>query len=593
MGHLLPKDVAEAAFLGVASSLLGRRWVGLDAGLIRQGAAIAQVAELPELAGRVLAARGVPADSAAVRAFLAPTLRALMPDPSVLRDMERAASRLVAATLAGERIAIFADYDVDGAASAALLLDWLAALGQSATLYVPDRVAEGYGPNFPAMQRLAEAHDLIVCVDCGTLAHEAIGAAAGAEVLVLDHHQGGETLPPALAVVNPNRQDERAGAELRALAAAGVVFLVLVAANRLLRAEGREGPDLLPFLDLVALATVADVAPLTGLNRAFVRQGLVVMARRARPGLAALADVASLTSAPTAYHLGYLLGPRLNAGGRVGGSDLGTRLLVTRDGAEAARLAAELDALNQERRSLEASVLAAAMAAAEARGTDGPLVWAAGEGWHPGVVGIVAARLKEWANRPAVVIALDGETGQGSARSVIGIDLGAAVAETVRDGLLMKGGGHAMAAGLSVRADGVEAAMERLAAALARQGADRLGPPDLCLDAVLAPRAATVELVEVLERAGPFGAGAPGPRVAVSGVLSHVRRLGERHIAVTLSADGGRLDAVAFGAFDGPLGPALEARQGMPVHLAGRLERDDWRGRRRARLRIEDAADPT
>ena len=377
------------AFLGVELSLTGRRWVGLSDDQDRLAEAIAQVQRLPLPVARVLARRGVAPDEAP--GFLAPALRDLLPDPMVLRDMGAAADRFLRALRDRQRIAVFADYDVDGGASAALLIVWLRAMGLGATLYIPDRIDEGYGPNVPAMQALGRAHDLIVCVDCGTLSHEPI-AAAGCDVIVLDHHLGGDTLPPAVAVVNPNRQDEAGG--LGHLCAAGVVFLVLVEANRRLRGEGVQGPDLMRLLDLVALATVADVAPLIGVNRALVRQGLAVMGRRERPGLVALADVARMTKAPDTHALGFLLGPRVNAGGRIGQADLGARLLATDNPAEAVVLAQRLDELNTERREIEAAVRAEAMAQAEARGTDGPLVWAAGEGWHPGVVGIAAARLR-------------------------------------------------------------------------------------------------------------------------------------------------------------------------------------------------------
>ncbi|MEM1315579.1 MAG: DHH family phosphoesterase, partial [Pseudomonadota bacterium] len=423
------------AFLGIERSALGRRWVGPDAGVERAGLAIAQATGVPEVVGRVLAARGVEAGEA--EAYLDPKLRDLMPDPSSLRDMDAAAARLVAAVQRGERIALFGDYDVDGAASTSLVLGWLRALGRDATVYIPDRMTEGYGPNAPAMAKLAQGHDLIVCLDCGTAALEPLEAAEGADVVVIDHHLGGEALPRALAVVNPNRQDEDGA--LGHLCAAGVAFLWLAAANRLLREAGRAGPDLMGMLDLVALATVADVAPLTGLNRALVRQGLKVMTRRARPGLAALADAARLTSKPEAYHLGYVLGPRINAAGRVGTSDLGARLLATGDASEAEALAERLEALNRERRDVEAAVLEAAIQQAEARGVEGPLVWAAAEGWHKGVVGIVAARLKERFERPAVVIGIDGAEGSGSGRSVPGVDLGADVAALAREGLLVKG----------------------------------------------------------------------------------------------------------------------------------------------------------
>lgn len=576
------------AFLGVGASLTGRRWVGLSPEAERLAEAIAQQTGLPGPLARTLARLGVAPEAA--EDYLEPRLRDLMPDPSEFRDMDRAAERLVAAVGRRERIAIFADYDVDGGASAALLIDWLRALGLSAELYVPDRIDEGYGPNPQAMAALAARHDLIVCVDCGTLAHEAIAAARGADVIVLDHHLGGETLPPALAVVNPNRQDEES--DYGYLCAAGVVFLCLVAGNRLLRAQGAPTPDLMGLLDLVALATVADVAPLVGLNRALVRQGLAVMARRQRPGLVALADVAGMRSAPAAFHLGFILGPRINAGGRVGQADLGARLLATRDPAEAAALAERLEALNAERRAIEAAVKEEALAQAEARGLDGPLVWAAGEGWHPGVVGIVAARLKEAANRPAVVIGLEGGEGKGSGRSVSGIDLGAAVAACAREGLLLKGGGHKMAAGLTVAADRLEVAMERLAALLARQGAGQLGPRDLLLDGVVGPAGVTVDLIEELERAGPFGAGAPAPRFALPAQrIAFAAPAGESHLRLTLADDGGaRLEAICFRAFEGPLGAALQQSAGARFHVAGRLEIDDWGGRRKPKLRLEDAA---
>lgn len=575
-------------FLGVATSATGRLWLGPGAETLRRAEALAQAAALAPPVAAVLARLGVAAQD--VGPFLAPKLRDLMPDPSRLRDMDRAAARLVQAVAGRERIAVFADYDVDGACSAALLLGWLRDLGLAASLYIPDRQDEGYGPNVPAMQELAAAHDLILCVDCGTLAHEPIAAAAGADVLVLDHHLGGETLPPALAVVNPNRQDETG--DLGHLCAAAVVFLLLVAANRLLRAEGRREPDLMALLDLVALATVADVAPLVGLNRALVRQGLAVMARRARPGLAALADVARLDAAPSAYHLGFLLGPRINAGGRIGRADLGARLLATADAAEARALAEQLDALNTERRGIEEAVRAEALAQAEARGLDGPLVWAAGEGWHPGVVGIVAARLKEVANRPAVVIGIEAGEGKGSGRSVAGVDLGGAVARLAAEGWLIKGGGHRMAAGLTVEAGRIEGAMARLGELLARQGAGAEAPRVLHVDGLLMPGAANVELIERLEAAGPFGAGAPAPRFALPALkVAFAARAGESHLRLTFADDAGaRLEAIAFRAFEGPLGPLLETHAGARFHVAGRLEVDSWGGRRRAKLRLEDAA---
>ncbi|MEL6209701.1 MAG: single-stranded-DNA-specific exonuclease RecJ, partial [Pseudomonadota bacterium] len=467
---------------------------------------------------------------------------------------------------------------------------WLRALGQSATLYIPDRIDEGYGPNPQAMGALARDHDLIVCVDCGTLSHDAITAAEDADVIVLDHHLGGETLPPALAVVNPNRADEPGG--LGHLCAAGVVFLMLVEANRRQRAAGGATPDLLALLDLVALATVADVAPLTGVNRAFVQQGLKVMARRDRAGLVALAEVARLDQPPSTHHLGFVFGPRVNAGGRIGAADLGARLLSTADPHEAAALAERLDALNTERREIEAAVRAAALEQAEARGLEAPLVWAAGEGWHPGVVGIVAARLKEATNRPAVVIGLYGEEGKGSGRSVGGVDLGAAIQRLASEGHLLKGGGHRMAAGLTVARNALEPAMARLSDLLAKQGAGNAGPSDLRLDGVLMPGAATPEMIEQIETAGPFGQGAPAPRFAFPDQrILEARQVGETHLKVSFGdGTGPRLDAIAFSAFDGPLGPALQGHGGMRFHLAGRLEINHWQGRARAQLRLSDAS---
>lgn len=573
-------------FLNVETSLTGRRWVGPTSEEDRLAEAMAQATHLPLALCHTLVKRGVsPADATA---YLAPALRDLLPDPLSLRDMATATERFLQAVRRRERIAIFADYDVDGGSSAALLLVWLRAMGREATLYIPDRIDEGYGPNIPAMQALGAAHDLIVTVDCGTLSHDPI-TAAGCDVVVLDHHLGGETLPPALAVVNPNRQDEDSG--LGHLCAASVVFLMLVEANRRLRAEGVQGPDLMALLDLVALATVADVAPLIGVNRAFVRQGLKVMARRDRIGLRALADVARMDQAPTPYALGFLLGPRVNAGGRIGQADLGARLLATDDPHEAAALAARLDHLNTERREIEAAVRAAAMAQAESRGLDGPLVWAAGEGWHPGVVGIVAARLKEATNRPAVVIGLDGGIGKGSARSVSGVDLGAAVHRVAAEGLLLKGGGHKMAAGLTVEEGRLEDAMERLGELLARQGAGAGGPAELKVDGLLMPGAATLALVEQLEEAGPFGASSPAPRFAFADQAVQARRIGENHLRLSFGDGmGARLEAVAFGAFDGPLGPALDNAGHQRFHLAGKLELNTYGGRTKVQLRLEDAA---
>lgn len=576
------------SFLGVDASLTGRRWLGPGVEVERATEVLVQQTSLPLALCQVLARRGVAADEA--EAFLAPSLRDLLPDPRSLRDMEKAATRFLAAVKARQRIAVFADYDVDGGSSAALLLVWLREMGCAATLYVPDRIDEGYGPNDAAMAELAAAHDLIVCVDCGTLSHGPVAAAVGADVVILDHHLGGETLPDALAVVNPNRQDEDGA--LAHLCAAAVVFLMLVEAGRQLREAGARGPDLMALLDLVGLATVADVAPLIGVNRAFVRQGLRVMARRDRLGLAALADVARMDTAPAAYHLGFLLGPRINAGGRIGQADLGARLLACDDPHEAQSLAEKLDLLNTERRDVETAVRAAALDQAEARGFDAPLVWASGAGWHPGVVGIVASRLKEASNRPSIVIGFEDGIGKGSGRSVSGIDLGAPIQRLAAEGLLIKGGGHKMAAGLTVAEDKLDAAMARLSELLAKQGAHLAGAADLKLDGMLMPAAATVELAQQVEQAGPFGAGAPAPRYAFADMqIRFAKRVGESHLKISFG-DGNntKMDAIAFGAFDGPLGPALENHGGARFHLAGRLDINTWRGRQSVQLRLEDAA---
>nr|WP_283254925.1 single-stranded-DNA-specific exonuclease RecJ [Marivita sp. GX14005] len=577
--------------MGVDRSLTGRRWIGPTPEVTRLSETLVQRTGLPQALCQTLARLGVSCEEAT--GYLEPTLRASLPDPRSLRDMEAAAGRLVRAAEHGERIAIFADYDVDGGASAALLIDWLRQLNRSATLYVPDRIDEGYGPNEPAMAALAKDHDLIICVDCGTLSHGPIAAAKGADVVVLDHHLGGETLPDALAVVNPNRQDEDGA--LGHLCAAGVVFLALVEAGRQLREAGRQGPDLMSLLDLVALATVADVAPLRGVNRALVRQGLKIMAQRRRPGLVALCDVGRLSTAPKSYHLGFVLGPRVNAGGRIGKADLGARLLSTTDPHEAQAMAERLDALNAERREIEEAVRAAALEQAEARGLDVPLVWAAGEGWHPGVVGIVASRLKELTNRPAIVIGFDGEDGKGSGRSVSGIDLGASIQKLAAEGLIAKGGGHKMAAGLSLSRAQLEPAMMRLTELLAKQGADRLGPMDLRLDGPLMPGAATPELIDRIETAGPFGAGAAAPRFVFPDIqIGFSKRVGASHLKLGFGDGiGARIDAISFGAFDGPLGAALENHGGARFHLAGRLEINEWGGRRNVQLRLEDAAPVT
>ncbi len=586
-----------AAFLGVDSSVTGRRWIGPGAAIERAGLVIAQATGLPEIVGRILANADVSAEDA--EEYLAPRLRELMPDPSTLADMDTAAARLIAAIAGRERIAVFGDYDVDGACSVALLATWCRAFGCAVTRYIPDRIDEGYGPNVSAMSELGGAHDLIVCVDCGTLSHEPIAAArtAGADVLVIDHHLPGPDLPDAV-VVNPNRADDGSG--LGHVCAAGVVFLLLVAANRIIRqgaAVKGQAPDLMAMLDLVALATVADVAPMLGLNRAYVRQGLSVLAGRQRPGLVALADVAGLTAPPTSRDLGFALGPRINAGGRIGASGLGADLLSTEDPHQAGALAERLDQLNRERREIEAAVTEAAIEQIETRGEPGLQPRPAGPGWHPGVVGIVASRLKDRFNRPALCIGLNDGTGQGSGRSVPGVDLGNAVAALAREGVLRKGGGHVMAAGLTVDAENVEHAMHALSERIAAQGIAMTGPADLQLIGAMAPGGATLDLLENLERAGPYGPSNPAPKVAIShAVPSGVRIVGTGHAQVRLTAGGApALGCIAFRAADNGIAEALSAAASarQAIHAAGQLNVDDWGGRRRVKLQIDDVAMPS
>ena len=575
-------------YLGVEHSISNRRWVGPSLEVERQALTLNQQTNLPLPLCHVMARLGVTPQQA--DGFLNPTLRATMSDPQKLKDCTLAAEIILSAVQARNRIAIFADYDVDGGSSAALLFDFLAHFSITPTLYVPDRIEEGYGPNPKAMRTLAAEHDLIICVDCGTLAHDALGAATAANVVVLDHHLGGETLPTAKAVVNPNRQDETG--DLAHLCAAAVVFMVLIEAARLMRSTDQTPPNLINSLDLVALATVADVAPLIGVNRAFVRQGLKVMGQRKRLGLNALSDVARLDTTPSAYHLGYVLGPRINAGGRIGKADLGARLLSCTNLHEATAMADRLEELNTERRSVEASVRLAAMEQAEARGLAYPLAWAAQDGWHPGVVGIVASRLKEKTNRPSVVIGFDGDIGKGSGRSVSGIDLGAAIQKLALDGYIEKGGGHKMAVGLSLTRAQLKPAMEKLGQLLVAQGAGELGPADLRVDGTLMPGGATLQLIEQLDEAGPFGASASAPRFAFPDcTIAFAKPVGETHLKVTLSDGfGTKLDAICFGAFDGPLGVALSNAQGSKMHIVGRLEVNTWAGRSRPQLRIEDAS---
>lgn len=587
-------------FLGVERSVTGRAWAS-RLGDDRLALAIAQREGLPEIVARVLAGRNVAPEDCA--AYLAPSLKSLMPDPHVVTDMEKAARRVARGIMDGEKIAVFGDYDVDGATSSALLHRFFRAAGSDLRIYIPDRIREGYGPNAPALLRLRqEGIELVITVDCGTMAHKALGLAADAGLpsIVIDHHQAEPALPPAYALVNPNRLDDESG--LGQLAAVGVTFLFVVAVNRALREAGwyanRAEPDLMQWLDLVALGTVCDVVPLLGLNRAFVAQGLRIMARRKNIGLAALGDVARLNGAPVPYHCGFLLGPRVNAGGRVGRADLGARLLTTEDAEEARAIAEELNVMNTERQAIEAQVLEEALAQVDARLAAAranmlpPVIVASGRGWHPGVIGIVASRLKDKYERPSFVVAFDDKgEGKGSGRSLSGVDLGRAVTAALEAGLLVNGGGHAMAAGLTLREDKLEALEDFLAERLAEDVTAASEARALRLDGALAARGATRELHDLLQQAGPYGAGNAEPRFAIPSVrVVKADIVGTTHVRCILAGeDGGRLKAIAFRAAATPLGALLMDRGSGLLHVAGRLSADDWQGRRDVQLTIEDA----
>jgi single-stranded-DNA-specific exonuclease len=586
---------ASSAFLGVERSLGGRRWrqrMGDD----RAGLALAQQLGLPEIVGRLLAARGVDAEQA--ERFLTPRLRDFLPDPSHLRDMDKAVARLAKAITDGELVAIFGDYDVDGATSAGLLQRFFAAVEGRTRVYIPDRQREGYGPNAPALLRLQqEGAGVVITVDCGTTAHAPLAAAAeaGLDVIVVDHHLAEPAMPPAFAIINPNRLDETSPHGV--LAAVGVAFLLVVGVNRALRQAGwyaeRPAPDLVQWLDLVALGTICDVVPLTGINRALVAQGLKLLQRRGNVGLAALADAAGIGERLDAYHAGFILGPRVNAGGRVGQADLGARLLASDDPIETRAIAQQLDALNGERRDIEARVLAQAIDQVESGDRHAPLVFVAGEGWHPGVIGIVASRLKERYNRPACVVAVADGIGKGSGRSVPGLALGGAIIAARQANLLVNGGGHAMAAGFTVDAARLGALRDFLAArALAALGTGELAP-QLGIDGVLALGAATPALVSLVERLGPFGAGNAEPRFALPNLrIVKADVVGTQHVRCILADGAGnaRLKAIAFRCLEGELGPALLHGQGRGFHVAGHLRADNWQGREDVQLVLDDAA---
>ncbi|MGA3000372.1 MAG: single-stranded-DNA-specific exonuclease RecJ [Acetobacteraceae bacterium] len=581
---------------GAERGLSGRRWVWRT-GDDRVAFGIAQRLEVPEIVGRLLAARGIGIEAAA--AFLEPTLRVLLPDPSLLTDMDAAAERLADAVAFGQTVGVFGDYDVDGACSAALMVNWLRALGCTVVHHVPDRMREGYGPNGPALLGLvAKGAGLIVCVDCGTAAAEALSMLAGqADAIVLDHHKSEGPPPRILATVNPNRLDCSSG--LTMLCAAGVAFLTVVAATRTLRRRSffatRAEPDLMALLDLVALATVCDVMPLSGVNRALVYQGLRIMARRSRPGVAALLEVTQARDKLSAFTCGYAIGPRINASGRIAEADLGLRLLLCEDRIEALALAERLDGINRQRQDVEAGMLETAMYAASVQANAGNAVLVvAGEGWHPGVVGIVSGRIKERFNRPACVAGIASGIAKGSGRSVPGLDLGGAVIAARQAGILSTGGGHPMAAGFSLPADRIDAFRaflnERLAAAAGLPGA-----VDLLVDGALQVSGATLDLARHVERLAPFGAGNDEPVL----VLQRARvirsdRVGREasSIRVFLEGEGGgpRLKGMLFRAREGALSEALLSRDRIPLHVAGHLRVETWNGAENAGFIISDAA---
>ncbi|HEY2532215.1 MAG TPA: single-stranded-DNA-specific exonuclease RecJ [Xanthobacteraceae bacterium] len=588
-------------FLDVESSATGRPWHDrLDQRGSAHALAIAQRYGLPELLARILAGRQVEID--AVDAFLGPTIKRSMPDPNVLTAMPQAAERLAEAIALGERVAIFGDYDVDGATSAAVLARFLRWGGIEPMIHIPDRLFEGYGPNVEAVRILsARGATLIVTVDCGTTSVEPLAEARalGADVVIIDHHQAEETLPPAVAVVNPQRHDDLSG--LGHLAAVGLVFMTVVAINRVLRARGfwtksRPEPDLLALLDDVALGTVADMVPAIGLNRAFIAKGLIALRRRERPGYVSLMDVARLFGPPEAWHLGFLLGPRINAGGRIGRADLGVRLLLEDDPIEAAKIAAELDRLNRERQAIEQQTLAQAEAEAltalgsEARGA---VVVTAAEGWHPGIVGLVAARLKEKFGRPAFAIALEpGGVGTGSGRSIVGVDIGRTVRRAVAAGLLLKGGGHPMAAGVTVRKTSLAPLRAFLETELGPDVETARRSNGLLIDGAVSAAAANADLVALLARAGPFGSGNPEPVIALPAhTIAYAEEVGHMHMRVRLkSADGAIVNAIAFRAVGQQLGVALRDSRGQRVHAAGSFALDRFEGEERVQFRLVDIA---
>ncbi|MVS97958.1 single-stranded-DNA-specific exonuclease RecJ [Devosia marina] len=587
-------------FLDITQSVSGRAWVDrLDMGAARNATAIGQRTGIPDILARIMAGRGVSLEAA--ESYLEPTIRALMPDPSTMTGMDDLAERLAKAITDNESVALFGDYDVDGACSCALMTRYLRHFGIEPQVHIPDRIFEGYGPNSAAMDKLIEAGaSLIITLDCGTTSEGPIAHARekGADVLVIDHHLVDHDLPPANALVNPNRPDDISG--LGYLCAAGVTFMVLVAVNRALRNRGNTGlPDLLNLLDLVALATVCDVVPLTGLNRAFVVRGLEVARRGEKPGLSALALAARASGPLNPYHLGFLIGPRINAGGRIGDAALGTRLLALDDEHQAMVIAAQLDELNGERQRIEVEAVEQAAATAEAEigsGEGPPVLVLASADWHPGVVGLIAARLRERYERPSFAIALNPDgTGTGSGRSMPGVDLGSAVIEAVETGIIPKGGGHAMAAGVSLRPGDLGPFRAFLAEKLSASVGVARAASALKIDAALTARGANIDLLHNLERAGPYGAGNPSPVFAFPAHRARFPQIVGKggHISFSLASDdGAKLKAIAFRAAGTALGDTLMRDGDGPLHFAGGLSIDHYQGRELPQFRLIDIASP-
>ena len=577
------------AVLGVHKSITGRRWIGLSDDQHRRAEAISQITGQKPPVASVLGRLSIPPEE--VEAYLNPLLRNLLPDPKELLDVSKAAQRLIGAVNGKERIVVYADYDVDGATSGAMLVSWFRFFNIEPSIYVPDRIREGYGPNKAAMTRLSSNNELIICVDCGTLGHEALEIVReDCDVIILDHHLGSEEDPKCHSIVNPNRQIE--SGVLSYLCAAGVVFLTLVECGRQLKDSNKTSPNLMDYLDLVALGTVADVAPLTGVNRAFVRQGLKILSNRKRLGLKSLIDKSGINSSPTSYHLGYILGPKLNAPGRIGPADLALRLLCSSSPSEANDLCEQIEELNRQRREIENIAREQALAQIDKNQSENSIIWAASEGWHPGVVGIVASRLKDKFNKPSIVIGFDGIDGKGSGRSVDGYDLGHAIQRLQREGLIQKGGGHRMAAGLSLTVDQLKPAMDRLCELAGKAKIVNAEAQELMVDGILFIQAAKIDLIEELENCGPFGSAIREPRFAFCDVsLSFTKRVGDNHLKVRFSDDNGKsMDAICFRAFEGKLGQELSEHDGKKVHLVGKLDINYWQGKKSPQLILEDAA---